>query len=205
MTSAARSGVRHSVPLWAFMTFGTFGAVMGLALSEAINTPTALLLMIVPAALFFQTLRVANAAANSSGACFAKGEAQRRYVKRVMVFTSLYLLVLAVQVAVLKDSEPPMALRAALGVLPGLAVIGIFWAMARLIVEEQDEFIRMLIVRQSLIATGFALSAATIWGFLEAADVVVHLDAYWVAVAWFFGIFLGAVANRIQYGTWGAL
>jgi hypothetical protein len=187
------------------MTFASFGAVAGLALTEAINTPTTMILMIVPAALFFRTLQVANKAAAAGGTCSGKGEAQRRYIKRVMIFSSAYLLAFAIQTAIFLDSEPPMALRAALGVLPALAIIGIFWAMARLIVEEQDEFIRMLIVRQSLIATGFALSAATIWGFLEAADVVVHLDAYWVAVAWFFGIFLGAVANRIQYGTWGSL
>lgn len=205
MTTQSTPSLRRSVPLWAGMTFASFGAVAGLALTEAINTPTTMILMIVPAALFFRTLQVANKAAAAGGTCSGKGEAQRRYIKRVMIFSSAYLLAFAIQTAIFLDSEPPMALRAALGVLPALAIIGIFWAMARLIVEEQDEFIRMLIVRQSLIATGFALSAATIWGFLEAANVVVHLDAYWVAVAWFFGIFLGAVANRIQYGTWGSL
>lgn len=187
------------------MTFATFGAVAGLALSEAINTATTMILMIVPAALFFQMIRAANSAAAAKGACSGEGQAQRTYIKRVAIFASLYLLVLAIQVAVLRNAEPPIALRAALGVLPGLAVIGIFWAIGRLIVEEQDEFIRMLIVRQALIATAFALCAATIWGFLEAADVVVHLDAYWVALAWFVGQFIGAVSNRITYGSWGAL
>lgn len=205
MTAQTRTGLRHSVPFWAGMTFATFGGVAGLALSEAINTAATMILMIIPAAHFFQMIRTANKAAAARGACSGKGDAQRNYIKRVAIFASLYLLVFAVQVAVLKNGDPPMALRAALGVLPGLAVIGIFWAVGRLIVEEQDEFIRMLIVRQALIATAFALSAATIWGFLEAADVVVHLDAYWVAIAWFFGQFIGAAANRIQYGTWGAL
>ena len=39
---------------------------------------------------------------------------------------------------------------------------------------------------------------------LEAADLVMHVDAYWWPVAWFLGLFIGAVANRIEYGTWGA-
>ena len=63
----------------------------------------------------------------------------------------------------------------------------------------------MLVVRQSLIATGLALSAATVWGFLESADVAPHLDAYWVAVAWFLGLFVGGLSNRIEYGSWGAV
>ncbi len=205
MTKSSRSGFRHSVPLWAGQTFVTFGAVVVLALSEAINTSTTMILMIVPAALFFQTLRVANNAAVAKGVCGGKGEAQGRYIKRVMIFSSLYLLVFAIQVAVLRDGDPPIALRAAIGVLPGLAVVGIFWAIGRLIVEEQDEFIRMLIVRQALIATAFALGAATIWGFVEAAEAVPHIDAYWVAIAWFFGQFIGAVSNRITHGSWGAL
>ena len=90
-----------------------------------------------------------------------------------------------------------------LAVLPGLAIMGIFWSIARLMVEEQDEFIRMLIVRQSLIATGLALSVASVWGFLEAYGVAPHIDSYWVAVLWFFGLGVGAVANKVQYGAVG--
>jgi hypothetical protein len=71
--------------------------------------------------------------------------------------------------------------------------------------EEQDEFMRMLIIRQSLIASALALSCASIWGFLEAADLVMHIDAYWFAIVWFFGLAVGSVFNRIQFGTWGAV
>ena len=178
---------------------------MGLALSDAINSTTAMVLLIVPAALFFQTMRTANRAAESRGPCSYKGEAQKRYIKRVMVFSSAYVVAIALQVSLLSGSDPSTAVRIALAMLPAFAIIGVFWAIGRLIVEEQDEFLRMLIVRQALIATGFALAAATLWGFLEATDVVIHLDAYWWAVAWFFGQFVGALANRITYGTWGAL
>jgi len=70
-------------------------------------------------------------------------------------------------------------------------------------VEEPDEFIRMLIVRQSLIATAVALSAASVWGFLEAYGVVGHVDSYWVVVLWFAGLGIGAAVNKLQYGTFG--
>ncbi len=65
-----------------------------------------------------------------------------------------------------------------LGLLPGLAVIGAFYAIAMLMVEQKDEFIRMLIVRKTLIGTAIALSLATVWGFLENFGLVSHVDAY---------------------------
>lgn len=92
-----------------------------------------------------------------------------------------------------------------LSVLPGLGIVGVFWAIARLIVEETDEFMRMLVVRQALIASSFALSLASVWGFMESADVVPHIDAYYWAVAFFIGLIIGAVVNRIEHGTWGAV
>ena len=201
MSGEAGSGFARSVPFWAGLTFGTFGAVMALALTDAVNTPTAMILLIVPAILFFQTMR----AANRVNACFGKGEAQRLYVKRVAIFASLYMIAIALQVGLLRDAVQPVAVRAGLSLLPGLAICGIFWAIGRLILDEKDEFIRMLIVRQTLIATGFALGTATVWGFLEVGEVVPHIEAYWFAVTFFFGQFIGAISNRITHGTWGSL
>ena len=90
-----------------------------------------------------------------------------------------------------------------LGLLPGLAVIGVFYAIGMLIVETKDEFVRMLIVRQVLYGTGIALSLATMWGFLENFGLVEHIEAFWIAVLWFFGFGIGALINRIKYGTSG--
>src|SRR4051812_23007976 len=50
---------------------------------------------------------------------------------------------------------------------PAIPIICIFVAIGRYLVDERDEYLRMLLVRQSLIASGFALSLATVWGFLE--------------------------------------
>lgn len=206
MTGAKDAALGRSARFWAGLLLGTLGAIAGLALSGAIDADTALVLMLVPIAQTIPLMRAAGRRRDGTadGLC-GKGEAQKRYTKRVALFTALYLLSFGILTFVTAESDPAFALRSVLAVLPGLAVIGIFWAVGRLIVEEQDEFIRMLVVRQSLIATGIALSAAAIWGFLETADVVPHLDAYWVAVAWFLGLFVGALSNRIEYGSWGAV
>jgi hypothetical protein len=90
-----------------------------------------------------------------------------------------------------------------LGLVPGLAVASVFYAVAMLIMEQKDEFIRMLIVRQTLIGTGAALSIATVWGFLENFGLVAHVDAYWIAVIWMLGFGFGGLINRMTHGTWG--
>ena len=90
-------------------------------------------------------------------------------------------------------------------VVPGLAMVGIFYAYGMLIIEQKDEFIRMLIFRQFVIATGIALSFATVWGFLEEFGLVDHLYSYYVAVAWIVGFAFGGLVNKLKHGAWGEM
>lgn len=200
------SGVLGRGPLfWGGLMLLSFALVAVLGISGAIEGGALYVLVIAPFLLVFPMIGAANRRSDAgAGGCMGKGEAQRRYKKRLAVFSFLYLVVLGVMTFVLTGEDPHPAVRTFLALLPGLAVIGVFWSIGRLMVEEEDEFLRMLIIRQSVIATGLALSAATVWGFLESAEVVAHLDAYWWAVAWFFGLGVGAAANRLQYGAWGA-
>ncbi|MEM7779609.1 MAG: hypothetical protein AAF697_04345 [Pseudomonadota bacterium] len=191
---------------WLIMTAVTTATVAGLALSEAIEGSTALIAMFTApiASMIAMFLAYLNANAAQTTTCVGKGDAQRRYIKRVALFTSLYLASFAGLTFLDQLGETPLAVRYVVAVLPGLAIIGVFWSIGRLIVEETDEFLRMLTVRQALIASALAMSAASIWGFLESAELVIHLDAYWYAVVWFSGLFVGALINRIEYGTWGS-
>ncbi len=93
----------------------------------------------------------------------------------------------------------------AVALVPGLAMVGIFYAYGMLMVEQKDEFIRMLIFRQFIIATGIALSFATVWGFLEEFGLVGHIYSYYVAVAWVVGFAFGGLVNRLAHGTWGEM
>lgn len=92
-----------------------------------------------------------------------------------------------------------------LALIPGLALLGGIYAFGRLIIEQKDEFIRMLIIRQWVIATGIALSFAAVWGFLEEFGLVPHIYAYYFAFIWFLGFGLGGVVNRITHGAWGEM
>ena len=204
-----RAGFLGRGPWFWAASFMASTVALGLlaALGAIEGKGTILVLMCVPLLLLAAVARAAYSCAMAKQAASGKNAnvAQTLYIKRVAIFTSLYLASFAALTFTDDAFEAPQAARFALALLPGLAVSGMFWAIARLIIEEKDEFLRMLTIRQTLIASGFALSAASIWGFLEAADLVIHLDAYWVAVAWFVGLFFGALANRIEHGTWGAV
>jgi len=192
---------------WVGMFLASSLALGVLAFTGAIEARGMILVLtLIPIALLFAVMGSAAIrlrAKRQSGS--SKGQAQLAYIRRVAVFTSLYLAAVALLTVTDDVVALPYLARFAIALLPGLAIIGFLWAIGRLMVEEQDEFMRMLTVRQSLIATGVALSAASVWGFLESAVMVPHLDAYWVAAVWFFGLIIGAAANRVQHGTWGAM
>ena len=129
--------------------------------------------------------------------CSTSNEAVKRYNWRILWLSLAYAVLLIGAVYGFKHQlfGGPAAYVAA--ILPALPIIGIFGAMGRYLVEEPDEYIRMLMVRQSLWAGGFALSVATVWGFLESFDLVDHVDSYSVALLWFFGLGVGALMNKL--------
>ncbi len=115
----------------------------------------------------------------------------------------LAIAVAAARYQIDQGLEGPLAW--ALALVPGVAMVGIFYAYGMLIVEQKDEFLRMLVIRQLVIATGVALSFATVWGFLEEFGLVAHIYAYYVAVAWIVGFAIGGLVNRVTHGAWGEM
>ncbi len=123
--------------------------------------------------------------------------AHRRYTVSVMLLMTGYVLALVGVNSFFRHSSPPGVSAFAAAVLPALPIIGVFVAMGRLLVEEPDEYRRMLLVRQCLVATAFALGIATVWGFLEDFDQVPHVPGYWAAILWFGGLGVGSCVNRL--------
>ena len=132
-----------------------------------------------------------------------KSVAFRRYNWRVVVLSLLYAGALLVAVYGFKHHLLSGGLAYGVAVLPALPIIGIFAAIGRYLVEEQDEYVRMLMVRQTLWASAFALSVATTWGFLDNFRLVGHADGYWIAILWFFGLGLGGIYNKLTLGEGG--
>ena len=133
----------------------------------------------------------------------ARTAAWKRYNIRVVWLSLVYVAFLLAAVYGFKYQLVPGPLKYFVAILPALPIIGIFGAIGRYLVEEQDEYIRMLMVRQTLWASAFSLSVATTWGFLDNFRLVGHVEGYWIVVLWFFGLGLGGIYNKLTLGEAG--
>ena len=115
----------------------------------------------------------------------AMNMAQRRYNRAVLITMSGYALTLFGVVAYAKAHPLSGLSGGAIAILPALPVIAVFWIMWRYLGEERDEYLRYMFTRQALVATGFTLSIATAWGFLESYAGAPHLPLFAVPLAWF--------------------
>ncbi len=165
--------------------------------SDAIGITTAYILAIVPTALmafaFVKTIRQKRA------------KASLRYLARMAIVMAFYLLTLFLAENLIEDRGLTGPLAVIVALLPGLSFAGVIWIFGGLIVEENDEFYRMLYVRQGLIATAISFTLAAVWGFLETYKIVEPVAAYWWPTMWCFGLGVGAIFNKIKYGTYGEI
>ena len=129
----------------------------------------------------------------------------RRFLVRLGISASIFVLSMAAARYLIGEGLVDGPLVWAIAVIPGLAMVSIFYAYGMLIIEQKDEFIRMLVLRQLIIGTGIALSFAIVWGFLEEFGLVAHIYPYYVAVAWIVGFAFGGLVNRITHGAWGEM
>lgn len=130
----------------------------------------------------------------------ARSPAERQYNRRVLIYSAAYGIAL-IGVGYAFEHHlvaGPGAIVAAL--LPAIPIVLIFVAIGRYLAAETDEYLRMLMTRQILWASGIALTLATIHGFLQAYGLVAPLPAYAVAAVWFLGLGIGALANRLTVG-----
>lgn len=91
-----------------------------------------------------------------------------------------------------------------LALAPAVPLIGVFWAIGRLMMEEPDEYLRMQFVRQCLIATAFCLTITTAREFLQNFDLISDDDrGFGAAFFWFIGLGLGGIWNGLA--SWRAV
>lgn len=131
--------------------------------------------------------------------------ASRRYLTRLAVLMALYLVLLFAVSRLFRNDPPAGVLAYAAAIAPAVPVIGVFWAVMRFIVEETDEFQRLLLVRQCLFASGFSLTVMTLWEFLQNFDLVSQDNGGFGAFFfWAIGLGLGALFNKLTMGTSGS-
>jgi hypothetical protein len=120
----------------------------------------------------------------------------RSYNRRMILSSLAYVGLLLLGVAVASYYAPPAPVRILLAIAVALPILLMIRAMALLLREERDEYLRMRIVEQSLIATGFLLVACSLYGFLNVFDLAPRLDAYLVVPVWAVGLGIGRLFQR---------
>ncbi len=129
-----------------------------------------------------------------------RSPAYRRYFRRHIGFTVVYVAAIALASWLVPDDAAPSIGTVLLALLPGLAVIGWIWSMGRLLVELDDEYMRMLEVRKFIIATGITLAVVSVWGIIELYASVPRMPVFFVFPLWCLGLGIGSVANRLSFG-----
>ena len=127
---------------------------------------------------------------------FGMNSAEQRYSRRTIVASITYAVLLIGEQYALHRAHVPPAAGYALAMLPALPIIAIFAFVGRYLIEEQDEYLRMRMVRQILWATGLTLAATTLWGFLEDAGLP-HLPMFYVGVFWFGALGIAGCGLRL--------
>ncbi len=133
-----------------------------------------------------------------------RSAAMRRYLWRVALSMTLYIGILVAAKLAFRFVEPHSLLAYVLALMPALPIVGVFWAVMRLLMEESDEYLRMLLVRQTLFATGFCLVVMTGWEWLQNFDLVPQGNGgFGAAFFWFIGLGFGALFNKLTIGDTG--
>ncbi|WFL78517.1 hypothetical protein P7228_05475 [Altererythrobacter arenosus] len=198
MTDTGSASVRLCLGAAGASVIGAL-ALLFLWKTGALNATTAYLLATIPVGLMvFAFVRGLSLTKDNA-------RAAHRYLLRMALTMAFYLVTLLAAEHFIEDRGVTGWLAALLAFLPGLSFAGVIWIFGGLIVEEQDEFYRMLYVRQGLIATGISFTLAAIWGFLETYNIVNPVAAFWWPTIWCFGLGIGAIFNKLKYGTYGEI
>jgi hypothetical protein len=165
----------------------TFGSA-GLAAGDVIPGSMGLALFV---ASFLLLIPLVRSIERAQVACGATSSAMRTYNRRVLAASMIYVVALLSGVALVRYYDPPAVVRVIVAIVVAMPVIFIIRAMALLLKEETDEYLRARLVEQSLIATGFMLTVATLYGFLNTFELAPRVDAWAVVPLWAFGLGIG--------------
>ncbi|MEO1046600.1 MAG: hypothetical protein AAFX04_14270 [Pseudomonadota bacterium] len=107
----------------------------------------------------------------------------KNYSRRILMFIGAYMVILFAGLSYAKQGDPPQLALVALAIATALPICGVFWTIFRLLIECDDEYQRLLIAKQVLMATAFTLVIATVWQFLKVYDVL-EAGPQWIGVIW---------------------
>lgn len=107
--------------------------------------------------------------------------ATRRYMLRVGVSMSAYVVLLIGAMMLHRQGLTAGPLGYAIALAPAAAILGTIASMGFYLAEETDEFAREILIQSLLWGMAATLGAASVWGFLETFGKAPHVPG-WAAV-----------------------
>ena len=141
------------------------------------------------AIMIVATLVLMRGAERRTRALGCGSPAMARYGRRMMISSMVYMVTFLGATYAYKAFHISGPALWAAAFASSLGIIGMIWAMARLIAEETDEYLRFRTIKAALFAIAAALVVTTVWGFLEQFGLVPHVPSW--AVMPVFAIMLG--------------
>lgn len=152
-------------------------------------------LMLLPMLLMIPYIKSYERKAEADG--YMSG-ALARYNRRFGWATVSYVVAIFTAIYLHKNMQALGPLAIPIALLPALSVLLMIWAMARYIIEEDDEYLRQRQMIAGLIATGLLLAVATSWGFVEQFGLAPHVPAWVAFPVWALGLGLGQIILKAR-------
>lgn len=127
-----------------------------------------------------------------------KTQATRRYLKRFVPTMLAYFVALFAANWAMETWHPSGIALILLAILPSLPIVAVIGVIGLYLLEERDEYLRAQMVQGMLIGMGFMLALTSVWGFLEEAEAVPHIKAYWAFVLWCLGWGIAQCVLRLR-------
>ena len=133
----------------------------------------------------------------------ARNPAFRVYNRRMAIASVIYVAAIFLASSFLHPRAPLSVETVMVALMPGIAIVLMIVAIARLFMELDDEYLRLLEVRKALFATALTLAVCSMWGLLEIFTPVPPLPIFYVFPLWAVGLVAGAIFNRLTQGAGG--
>ncbi len=176
---------RRGPGFWIGAIIGLMAAIAGLAASDAINGPTAIILMASTGGLLYPLMRSGERCEERSG---TSSPAVRRYNRGMLAASLAYILGMGIAVWLTDALGMEGTVLWVIAFLPILPIFAMIWVMARYIADEQDEYLRHLAVMSNMGGLALVLGLASLWGFFEEFALVPHAPGWFSVPVWALGM-----------------
>jgi hypothetical protein len=110
--------------------------------------------------------------------------ATRRYMRRFLPAMLGYVVVLLGSLYYANTAHPSGIVAWLVALAPTVPVLLAIRAIALVLIEEDDEYLRERLYRTFALATTWTLAACTVWGFLDTFELVPHVALWAVFPLW---------------------